>query len=537
MDVEGRRQRRSKGTFPQGPRVRENGASPRGAALPGKQVAELQILNGSLQWRTVKVEGPRFLIGRRESCNLVLQDGRVSREHTVLLQSEPGRYKAKDLQSENGSYVNGRRITESPLQHMDLLRVGRTEMRFLATRTPGETGGESAAGEKPGRDLKSLHRELRSAEERLAALIAENAVLRRALQRAGVSLPDDGSPEAAGLPALPGPTPRLCWPGPRGGTLVSGPEASGTATTALRLDLVGVGPTGARLAEAAYSLGRRRTLAMLAPTEGQASLELPPAHLLELASPGDTPQDWPARTRDAWEAAAARVLYARPDVRLVACAPDELPDLARILTLLDPGCGAEGVRLGILGILSRASGPQGTEGLKPLLELVGSRRLGPLVLCEEARLGKLTPEGEGQPPGVLPVVLLDLLDRGLAASRAPSETPAAWPGAGLATLGVAGTESGDPASLEQALRHALGPGLLLGGLPEGGARRVALLALMGKRVASGHGGDVVRRVQSAAGTVKGILPRAAVQVGLVEDDGPGVRFVAYLSEQPLPESS
>ena len=42
---------------------------------------ELQVLNGSLQWKTVPVGGDRFLIGRKDTCHLVLKDPRIPIEY------------------------------------------------------------------------------------------------------------------------------------------------------------------------------------------------------------------------------------------------------------------------------------------------------------------------------------------------------------------------------------------------------------------------------------------------------------------------
>lgn len=91
----------------------------------------LQFVNGPRQWASYTVTGPRFTIGRRNSCHLTLDDGWVSREHTVIIETAQGEFLVRDLDSENGTFLNGERITESALRNLDTLRIGRTEMRFL----------------------------------------------------------------------------------------------------------------------------------------------------------------------------------------------------------------------------------------------------------------------------------------------------------------------------------------------------------------------------------------------------------------------
>lgn len=107
-------------------------------------MTELQVLNGPLQWQTIKVDGPRFVIGRRDGCHLVLKDGWISREHSVIIEVGAGEFIVQDLGSENGIFVNGIRVTESPLRHSDILRVGRTEMRFFSVKSEGSSPSEQA---------------------------------------------------------------------------------------------------------------------------------------------------------------------------------------------------------------------------------------------------------------------------------------------------------------------------------------------------------------------------------------------------------
>jgi pSer/pThr/pTyr-binding forkhead associated (FHA) protein len=67
------------------------------------------VANGRPE-RAVEVVGDRFLIGRDRSCGLVLEDGRVSREHAAIVPGPPGRRLLIDLESANGTFVNGRPI-------------------------------------------------------------------------------------------------------------------------------------------------------------------------------------------------------------------------------------------------------------------------------------------------------------------------------------------------------------------------------------------------------------------------------------------
>jgi pSer/pThr/pTyr-binding forkhead associated (FHA) protein len=64
--------------------------------------------------RTVEITSSRFVIGRDESSDLVLNDPKVSRRHAEILQSTGPFRRLHDLDSVNGTLVNGRRVTAPP---------------------------------------------------------------------------------------------------------------------------------------------------------------------------------------------------------------------------------------------------------------------------------------------------------------------------------------------------------------------------------------------------------------------------------------
>jgi FHA domain len=73
-----------------------------------------------LDWTGAAVE---MVIGRSSSCDLVLHDPNVSRRHARLFFRE-GKWIIVDLDSTNGTYINGRRIGRSELLPGDLLALG-----------------------------------------------------------------------------------------------------------------------------------------------------------------------------------------------------------------------------------------------------------------------------------------------------------------------------------------------------------------------------------------------------------------------------
>jgi hypothetical protein len=69
-----------------------------------------------------------FAIGRREGNDLVLPDSSVSREHAAIVEAGDGRYLLRDLNSRNGTLVNGQSIAEAGLADGDRLTIGGFEV-------------------------------------------------------------------------------------------------------------------------------------------------------------------------------------------------------------------------------------------------------------------------------------------------------------------------------------------------------------------------------------------------------------------------
>jgi hypothetical protein len=90
-----------------------------------EQVALLLALNEQLvRPAEFSLRGAVSTIGRESSCDVVIQRREVSRLHARIERQGP-RYLLIDEGSANGTYVNGRRLTEPhPLQSEDLIGLG-----------------------------------------------------------------------------------------------------------------------------------------------------------------------------------------------------------------------------------------------------------------------------------------------------------------------------------------------------------------------------------------------------------------------------
>ncbi len=73
-----------------------------------------------------------FMIGKQPECDLVIDDGFASGHHAQILMDQGGNCILYDKGSTNGTFVNGVRVSQYALTHGVAIRVGSTELRFLA---------------------------------------------------------------------------------------------------------------------------------------------------------------------------------------------------------------------------------------------------------------------------------------------------------------------------------------------------------------------------------------------------------------------
>ena len=73
-------------------------------------------------------------IGRTSGANFVVDAPLISRVHCRLTVTEDGGIDVTDLDSTNGTWINGSRIRTGPLCEGNILRVGRVE--FVLERDP-----------------------------------------------------------------------------------------------------------------------------------------------------------------------------------------------------------------------------------------------------------------------------------------------------------------------------------------------------------------------------------------------------------------
>jgi hypothetical protein len=110
--------------------------TPLAAEAPPADVALAQeIVTLTLDGKRHEVDKRRVVIGRSKECDIQLSDPNVSRRHAELRQ-EGSAYWLVDLDSTNGSAVNGHRTARAKLESGDTITVGSTDLLFERRLAP-----------------------------------------------------------------------------------------------------------------------------------------------------------------------------------------------------------------------------------------------------------------------------------------------------------------------------------------------------------------------------------------------------------------
>ncbi len=112
-------------------------------------MAKLVILSAGMTGRSHELAVDKTTVGRVEDNTFPITDPSVSSHHCEIL-LKGGEVIVRDLNSTNGTYINGDKVTEATLKPGQVLRLGQIELRLeteaTASATSGATGG---AAKKP----------------------------------------------------------------------------------------------------------------------------------------------------------------------------------------------------------------------------------------------------------------------------------------------------------------------------------------------------------------------------------------------------
>ncbi len=93
-------------------------------------VGLLVVRSGPETGSSYRLDRKSTAIGRHPDSDVFLDDITVSRRHVVIDKTDAG-YVLRDVGSLNGTYVNKKRVDESPLRYGDEVQIGRYRLSFV----------------------------------------------------------------------------------------------------------------------------------------------------------------------------------------------------------------------------------------------------------------------------------------------------------------------------------------------------------------------------------------------------------------------
>lgn len=102
-------------------------------------MAKLVLLSQGLTGRTHELKVDKTTVGRVDDNTIPIAEASISSHHCeILLQGAD--VVVRDLNSTNGTFINGEKITESVLKPGQILRLGQVEMRLESEETSPAPG-------------------------------------------------------------------------------------------------------------------------------------------------------------------------------------------------------------------------------------------------------------------------------------------------------------------------------------------------------------------------------------------------------------
>lgn len=89
----------------------------------------LVIVSGSQQGKHFKLDRRQNIFGRDQDSDIVISDPKISRQHGAISLTNDGIF-LEDLNSSNGTFIDGKRITKGKIELLHRIQAGDTQMKI-----------------------------------------------------------------------------------------------------------------------------------------------------------------------------------------------------------------------------------------------------------------------------------------------------------------------------------------------------------------------------------------------------------------------
>src|SRR5689334_2824053 len=108
--------------------------------------ATVIIMFGGQEQKTVPLDKPKLVVGSEPTCEIHIDNLGISRQHCAFA-ARGEAFVVQDLGSSNGTFVNGRKITEHFLNDADEVVIGKYTLKFKNAAQAAQPAAAKADGE------------------------------------------------------------------------------------------------------------------------------------------------------------------------------------------------------------------------------------------------------------------------------------------------------------------------------------------------------------------------------------------------------
>jgi len=103
--------------------------------VPAKQLpkgvqAKLRVIEGALSGEVYQLQQPYSVVGRRDDCDVVIDDESVSGRHIAIYCTVSRGWRVEDLASTNGTELDGTAVHEAALSPGAVISLGACVLKF-----------------------------------------------------------------------------------------------------------------------------------------------------------------------------------------------------------------------------------------------------------------------------------------------------------------------------------------------------------------------------------------------------------------------
>lgn len=150
--------------MPQSPDTALHTVEPNAAPGPD-EIPCIEVMGGASKGRMLPLRIRSMLVGRSNTAQLRLDEDGVSRNHAKIVFYDDGQPQLIDLESTNGTFVNGRRVDVVALSDGDRIQIGPTVvLRLIYLNHATVEQHERTSARPPAEPLPLSPREFEVAE-------------------------------------------------------------------------------------------------------------------------------------------------------------------------------------------------------------------------------------------------------------------------------------------------------------------------------------------------------------------------------------